>query len=113
MAVPAFFKEIKVKDTSRAAKPTEADANLLRLLILEKITKSEMHGLTGSELADMLNRDILSIRPRLTELQPWKEGEKESPGKKRLGMTLDSHDRRKNAKDRRPPEPLRRSPRLW
>lgn len=72
-------------DTSIAAAES-VDATTLRRMALD-VLRRWPSGLTADEVALVMRRDVLSIRPRLTEL-------------KRLGMVRDSGVRRKNRSGR-------------
>ena len=73
-------------DTSRdAAHGVAGRANLLRDRCMAALTRKPM---TADETADALGENLLSIRPRITELI-------------RLGKIEDSGDRRANASGRR------------
>ena len=67
-------------DTSRAAQPDTASAMMLRERCMEILCE---RACTADEVAELLSRSVLSIRPRISELS-------------RLGAIRDSLKRRKN-----------------
>jgi predicted transcriptional regulator len=67
-------------DTSAAARPTHEDAELLREQCLNLLQANDY---TADEIADMLRKSILSVRPRVSELNS-------------RGLIWDSGRRRKN-----------------
>lgn len=79
----------KARDTSyQAAEEIEAtEAPLLRDLVYAEIKSTGEIGLTADEVAARLNKSVLSIRPRVTEL-----------GKQ--NRIVDTGSRRKNASDK-------------
>jgi hypothetical protein len=68
-------------DTSRAAAPTASEAETLREQCLNLLQEADY---TADEIAAMLGKSILSIRPRISELNLKKQ-------------IFDSGARRKNA----------------
>ena len=54
-----------ITDTQNAAMPTTAAALVLRLLCLDVLRE---HNATADEVAGILSRSVLAIRPRISEL---------------------------------------------
>ena len=78
----------KEPTTSRAAaKAIETEARNLRELVLAVITESGMAGRTADEVAAKLNRSVLAIRPRLSELGPRRLAKIERTGERRTNLS--------------------------
>ena len=69
------------RETSMAAKPVYHEAKVLREKCLALLKERD---LTADEVAEMLNKSVLSVRPRISELAD-------------LRSVFDSGQRRKNA----------------
>ena len=72
-----------VRTSVESANSINKEISRLKKTILLELEKHYPKGLTGSELANKLNRSILTIRPRTTEL-------------KLLGLIIDTEKSRKN-----------------
>jgi len=69
--------------TSPAAAPAKSEAAIIRDRCFEQFKK--FPELTADEVAGFLNRSVLSIRPRVTEL--FKMGQIEDGGKRRANAS--------------------------
>lgn len=73
----------KTKTSKAAAEAVKPRAPTLRDEVLALLTKLDMHGATADECAKLMHRSVLSVRPRVAELN-------------RLGKIYDSGNTRAN-----------------
>ena len=78
--VPRFSETMTPRD---AATAIERQAANLRDLVLAVLIEAGRFGLTADEVALRLNKSVLAIRPRLTELGPKHFGRLERTGERR------------------------------
>ena len=78
----------KAEGTSRdAALVIKREASNLRALVLAAISAAGPEGLTADEVAGRLNKSVLAIRPRLTELGPKHFNKIERIGRRRTNAS--------------------------
>lgn len=70
--------------SKEAAQAVQSSTALLREQVLAEIVAAGANGLTPDEVADLIGRSVLGVRPRVSEL-------------KRLGKVIDTGRRRPNA----------------
>ena len=72
-----------VRTSIASAQDINKQLSRLKKMVLLELSKVYPKGLTGSEIADKTKRNLLTIRPRTTEL-------------KILGLIIDTEETRKN-----------------